>query len=89
MQPFIESLDVAASTSRQRMIQVDDLRVTLADAMLAFSSFEVLLLRMAGTRQRLWYLYRTRVGEHVARIQRHKLSLTLMLNVLQWCVPLN
>ena len=88
MQPFIEGLDVAASTSRQRMIQVDDLRVTLADAMLAFSSFEVLLLRMAGTRQRLWYLYKTRVEEHMARIQRHKLSLTLMLNVLQWCVPL-
>jgi len=82
MQSFIENLDV--SPSRQKMIQVDDLRVILADAMLAFSSFESLLLRMAGTRPILWYLYQTRLEEHVNRIQRYKLSLTLMLSVLQW-----
>lgn len=81
MQSLIENLD--ATASRQKMIQVD-LRVTLADAMLAFSSFESLLLRMAGTRPILWYLYQTRLEEHMNRIQRYKLSLTLMLSILQW-----
>ncbi|KAK5656722.1 hypothetical protein OQA88_4270 [Cercophora sp. LCS_1] len=81
MQTLISSFDTVGS--RHRMIQVDDLRIALADAMLAFSSFEALLLRMGGTRPMLWYLYKMRLEEHVGRVQRYKLSLTLMLNILQ------
>lgn len=73
---------------RTAMIQIDDLRVTLADAMMAFSNFEMLLLTLDNiTRAKAaiaWPKYAKDIEEHMAKIQRYKATLTLMLNILQW-----
>ncbi|KAK3998183.1 hypothetical protein QBC44DRAFT_779 [Cladorrhinum sp. PSN332] len=75
------------ATARGEMIQIDELRIVLADAMLAFSEFESLLQflgRLAKSRVViLWAKYLKQIEDHVARLQRQKFSLTLMLNVIQ------
>ena len=86
MERLLQRLD--APNTRRGMIQVDDLRVTLADAMLAFSTFETMLEDLA-TRARVraaisWTKYSKQLGEHLARIERYKMSLSLMLSILQW-----
>jgi hypothetical protein len=87
LQRFLQRLD-AAATPRRGMIQVDELRVTLADAMLAFSAFqkmlEVLAMRARVRAAISWPKYSKQLDEHLARIERYKLSLTLMLSILHW-----
>ncbi|KAJ3519099.1 hypothetical protein NM208_g14264 [Fusarium decemcellulare] len=72
---------------RTALIQVDDLRVTLADAMMAFSEFEALLrdlTRLARLRAAIaWPKYAKAMEDHLVKVQRYKSSLTLMLNILQ------
>ncbi|KAF4464666.1 hypothetical protein FALBO_8498 [Fusarium albosuccineum] len=72
---------------RTALIQVDDLRVTLADAVMAFSEFEALLrdlTRLARLRAAIaWPKYAKALEEHMVKVQRYKSSLTLMLNILQ------
>ncbi|KAK4032307.1 hypothetical protein C8A01DRAFT_20607 [Parachaetomium inaequale] len=85
MQRLLHRLDV--SNPRRSLIQVDELRITLADAMLAFSAFETMLQRLASlTRVRVaisWVKFSKQMDEHVARIGRHQQSLTLMMSILQ------
>jgi len=85
IQRLLKRLDY--SNQRRGLIQIDELRVTLADAMLVFSSFEVFLtslpLGKAWT-MASWPKYSKPIKEHMAKIQRYKLSLTLMLTILQW-----
>ena len=73
--------------TRTAMIQVDDLRVTLSDAMMAFSDFETLLLTLDNIARVkafiVWPKYAKDIEEHMAKVQRYKTSLTLMLNILQ------
>ncbi|KAL6356404.1 hypothetical protein LRP88_10000 [Fusarium phalaenopsidis] len=73
--------------TRTAMIQVDDLRVTLSDAMMAFSEFETLLLTLDNIARvkafTVWPKYAKDIEEHMAKVQRYKASLTLMLNILQ------
>ncbi|UPK90479.1 hypothetical protein LCI18_001414 [Fusarium solani-melongenae] len=73
--------------TRAAMIQVDDLRVTLGDAMMAFSDFETLLLTLDNIARVkafiLWPKYARDIEEHMAKVQRYQTSLTLMLNILQ------
>lgn len=82
-------LDNIASLNptRTAMIQVDDLRVTLSDAMMAFSDFETFLLtvnHIARVKAFItWPKYAKEIEEHMAKMQRYKTSLALMLNILQ------
>ncbi|KAI8671283.1 LIM zinc-binding domain-containing protein [Fusarium keratoplasticum] len=73
--------------TRTAMIQVDDLRVTLSDAMMAFSDFETLLLTLDNIARVkafiVWPKYAKDIEERMAKVQRYKTSLTLMLNILQ------
>ncbi|KAK3985354.1 hypothetical protein QBC44DRAFT_384998 [Cladorrhinum sp. PSN332] len=82
---FLQHLD--PSNPRLEMIQVDELRVVLADAMLIFSSFEEMLLSLAGfARVRVairWTKYAKEIDEHLAKLERYKSSLALMLSILQ------
>ncbi|KAK0649701.1 hypothetical protein B0T16DRAFT_492280 [Cercophora newfieldiana] len=83
-QRLLEHLDLA--NRRRGLIQVDELRVTLADAMLVFSSFEAFLMGLPG--ENVWAAphrgkYLKTIEEHMVKIQRYKLSLTLMLTILQ------
>ncbi|GAB1316093.1 LIM zinc-binding domain-containing protein [Madurella fahalii] len=72
---------------RRGLIQVDELRITLADAMLVTSAFETLLQRLAGqARVRVaisWVTISKQIDEHVARIGRYQQSLMLMMSILQ------
>jgi hypothetical protein len=72
---------------RRGLIQVDELRITLADAMMDFSSFETFLSGLP-TGNGWSALYQAKnlktIDGHMVRIQRHKMSLTFMLTILQW-----
>jgi hypothetical protein len=73
---------------RRELIQIDDLRITLADAMLAFSGFENMLQfleKLSKVRVAIsWQRYAKQIEDHLVAIQRHKSSLTFMLSILQW-----
>ncbi|KAM5363128.1 hypothetical protein ACJZ2D_012178 [Fusarium nematophilum] len=72
------------SPDRTALIQVDDLRITLADAMMAFSDLESLLQKLAHVRTVVsWYRHEKSIQGHMARIQRYQSSLNMMLNILQ------
>jgi len=83
---FLHRLDPA--NPRLELIQVDELRVVLADAMLIFSSFESILQSLAGlARVRVtisWTKYTKQIDEHLAKLERYKSSLAFMLSILQW-----
>jgi cell division control protein 24 len=87
MQRYLQRLDLL-NPQRAALIQVDELRVTLADAMLSFADFESLLQLLSGlTRIHVmitWSRYSKRIEEHLAKVQRYKSSLILMLGILQW-----
>ncbi|CAG9990746.1 unnamed protein product [Clonostachys byssicola] len=72
---------------RKKLIQVDDLVITLSDAIMVFSEFEELLQRLktmknAGVRI-IWSQYSKIFQQHLERIQRLKESLKLMLTIVE------
>jgi len=88
---FLQKLDPEPfhhASGRLEMIQVDELRVVLADAMLLFSSFESMLQSLAGWgRLRVsisWTRYTKQLDEHLGKVERYKSSLTFMLSILHW-----
>ncbi|KAK1751187.1 hypothetical protein QBC47DRAFT_392406 [Echria macrotheca] len=85
MQKLLERLDLPSS--RRALIQVDDLRVTLAEAMLSFSAFEILLRRLESRAKIAvaisWPRYSRQMDDHLARISRYQQSLMLMITILQ------
>jgi len=91
LQPFLCNLSSVAP-ARLALIQLDQLIVTFTDAVLAFSELDLLLEPLqAGIGQALPFLTRAkwvtkqgRICDIVARLQRHKATLSLMLNIIQW-----
>ncbi|KAK4444604.1 hypothetical protein QBC34DRAFT_308707, partial [Podospora aff. communis PSN243] len=85
LQRFLQRLDPVSE--RLEMIQVDELRVVLADAMLLFDSFESMLQQLAsmgGLRVSIsWVKYTKQLDEHLGKLERYKSSLTVMLSILQ------
>lgn len=92
LQGYLVRLD-QITEQRKELISIDELIIALSDAMLAFSEFESLLSLLARlTRVRVaisWFIHSKQIDEHVAKVQRHKASLTLMCEILQWYVPLH
>jgi len=88
---FLQQTDPASE--RLSMIQVDELRVVLADAMLLFSSFESILERLARLGQFQvsisWIKYGKQLDDYLRKLERYKSSLTFMLSILQWYVYYN
>ena len=86
LQRFLQRLDPA--NPRLGLIQVDELRIVLADAMLVFSSFESILQLLASlARVRVtisWSKYSKRIDEYIGKLERYKSSLSFMLSILQW-----
>lgn len=76
------------SPRRTKLIQIDDLIITLSDAMMAFSGFEDILRRIEEVTkfQALipWTKYSKRIKHHLARMHRLKMSLNMMLVIVQW-----
>jgi Fungal N-terminal domain of STAND proteins len=81
-----------ASAPRRRiaLIQLDQLIVTLTEAVLTFSELEALVTPLAAksktsSMERLkWAWKEDAVSNIMQRLQRHKSSLSLMLNIVQW-----
>jgi hypothetical protein len=81
-----------ASAPRRRtaLIQVGELIATLTEAVLTFSELEALVAPLAmqskiSTVQRLQWAWKEDVVSSIMqRLQRHKSSLSLMLNIVQW-----
>jgi hypothetical protein len=82
---FLQTLD--PTNPRSELIQVDELRVVLADAMMIFSSFEEMLqwlARLTALRAAIrWTKYAKEIDEYLGKLERYKSSLALMLGILQ------
>ncbi|KAK4221725.1 hypothetical protein QBC38DRAFT_402897 [Podospora fimiseda] len=81
--------NINLSNPRLEMIQIDELRVVLADAMMVFSSFEQILITLEGLSpvrtvgMRLqWTRYEKKIEDYLGKLERCKSSLNLLLNVL-------
>jgi hypothetical protein len=87
LQGYLSKLDLL-STHRKKLISVEELIVSFADAMVAMSEFESFLQPLARLKRLQlsvsWFRYTSQLEVHTARAQRHKASLTMMLNILQW-----
>ena len=73
------------------MIRLDQLLATLSEAVLTFSELEALVESIAKDRGRLSIMSRLtslwkeeEVTSIILRLERHKSSLSLMLNIAQW-----
>jgi hypothetical protein len=85
-------LDGASSVPRERisLIRVEQLRATLTEAVLTFSELETLVTSIAKDNglpitARLMYVWKEdAVTSIMLRLERHKSSLSLMLNIVQW-----
>jgi hypothetical protein len=83
-----------SSAPRQRitMIQVDQLLATLTEAVLTFSDLEALVKPLATDSESSmierirWCWKEDDVSRIMIRLERHKSSLSLMLNIVQWYV---
>ncbi|KAI3325682.1 hypothetical protein HD806DRAFT_521201 [Xylariaceae sp. AK1471] len=83
---YLWRLDLV-SAHRKELVSIDELIVSLADAMVAMSEFESFLQLLARLKRMQlsisWFRYNKRIEEHTAKAQRHKASLTMMLNIFQ------
>lgn len=86
-------VDLSASPPRRTaLIQIDQLIVTLTESVLTFSELEAIITPLAALtapkftiRTRLrWTRAEGNCTKIVERLQRHKASISLMLNILQW-----
>ncbi|KAK5700674.1 GTPase activating protein (GAP) for Rho1p [Elasticomyces elasticus] len=83
-----------ASIDRLNLITVEHITATLTDCVVTYSDLDEVLksLRVdSGMRawdRGMWYIKKGRVGEIVQKLQNHKASLGLMLNILQ-CASLS
>ncbi|KAK5676340.1 GTPase activating protein (GAP) for Rho1p [Elasticomyces elasticus] len=83
-----------ASIERLNLITVEHITATLTDCVVTYSDLdEVLKSLRVDTGMRawdrgMWYIKKGRIGEIVQKLQNHKASLGLMLNILQ-CASLS
>ena len=91
LQKFIDRTRALAA-QRAALIQLDDVVVILLQTVLVFSELETLVMPLAaqGSVPRwsrlTWAWKQTAAQRLVNQLQRHKTSLSLMLQIIQWCV---
>lgn len=79
-------------SKRISMIQVDQLVATLTEAVLTFSELEALVMPLGDPSeisiiQRMkWAWEEETISSIMVRLDRHKSSFSLMLNIIQWYV---
>ena len=87
---------ISAPSRRTKLIQLDRLIITLTEMVLTFSELEAAVSPMVvpegeksplKTRLR-WTRIESDCSKKVEKLQRHKASVSLMLNILQWYVTL-
>ena len=88
---FLIGLSLAPKR-RINMIQVEDLVITLTESVLTFSELEALVSPYGGVSgmtilERLKFSWdEDGISSIMQRLDRHKSSLSLMLNIIQWYV---
>jgi hypothetical protein len=91
IQKFLMGI-TSAPRRRIALIQLDQLIATLTEAVLTFSELEAIVTPLASKSnapalERLrWALKEDKISSIMQRLQRHKSSLSLMLNIVQWLV---
>lgn len=89
VQKFLVGLDSAPSL-RTSLIQVDDLVTILTDLVLAFSELDAVARSVSQESgatfngRWMWHWKEDEVSKIAARLESHKSSLSLMLNIAQW-----
>lgn len=85
-------LDRARTVTRYRaaLIQVEDVTVILTQTVLVFSELETLVTTLSTSqrsellRRLTWSRQEAGLNRLVDQLQRHKISLTLLLQIIQW-----
>ena len=88
---FVQS-NVLVSSRRAALIDVDQLIVTLTESVLTFSEFDTVVTSLKaasttqyGLRNRMRYAWKEdKIARLIGRVQQHKASLALILNIIQW-----
>lgn len=81
---------VQASPQRLQLITVEHITATLTGCIVTFSELDTILKSlhtasgMGAWDRTKWLLEKEHVGQLVQRMQNHKLTFTMMLNILQW-----
>jgi hypothetical protein len=84
----------SVSYERKALIQLDDLIITLTESVITLSELESHISPFAvdsetsliGWNRLKWSWQERKVSHYVQRIESHKMSITMMLNILQWHV---
>jgi hypothetical protein len=96
LQKFLDKTSCLAP-QRAALIQVDDVIVILTQTVLVFSELETLVQqyseqdiagRLPAWRRVTWAWQQPAVSRLVNQLHRHKTSLSLMLQIIQWSVDL-
>ena len=88
LQKLLNSPNLQAS--RAALIPADHVVVSFTDAVLLFSQLESTVLPLTSVTEFdlvgkvQWVRKRTKLNELITRLQWHKLTLVLQLNILQW-----
>lgn len=79
-----------ASIQRLNLITVEHITASLTDCVITFSELDAVLKSMhvdQGLKawdRAMWFMKKDEVGSLISRLQNHKSSFTLMLNIIQW-----
>lgn len=84
----------SSAPRRTALIQLDQLVVTLTESVLTFSELEAIITPLAVPNEELfplrarlkWTRVERNCSKMVEKLQRHKASISLMLNILQWYI---
>ena len=82
----------SAPRRRVALITLHQLIATLTEAVFTFSELEDLLAPFAASceisiiERARWAMKEETISRIIQRLQRHKSSLSLMLNIVQWCI---
>lgn len=89
LQKYIDGR-VQASTQRLCLITVEHITATLTGCVITFSELDAILKSVnidTGLRtwdRALWLLKKDKIASVITRLQNHKSTLGLMLNIMQW-----
>lgn len=79
-----------ASAQRRSLISVEHITASITSCLLTFSELDALLKSlhvdtgMGAADRAAWVLKKEKVKDLLVRLQNHKATLSLMLNIMQW-----
>jgi hypothetical protein len=85
---------IRVPASREQLVLLEHIATTLMGCIITYDELEAIIdsvhgaTKMGAIDRLKWTLKETEIRDIIQRIQNHKISLTLMLSILQWYVPL-